>query len=60
MGGKILDYRGKDLLKKGDRNRLIRQVRAKLESGETVEKIADDLVEEVGVIEEIVDELRKE
>ena len=34
-------------------------VQKKLERGDTVEKIADDLVEEVAVIEEIVTKLKK-
>lgn len=44
----------------GDRNRLIMQVRKKLERGDSVEKIADDLVEEVSVIEEIIADIEKE
>lgn len=60
MGGKILDYPAKDILNKGERNHLVRQVRKKLERGDSVEKIADDLVEEVGVIKAIIAELEKE
>lgn len=41
----------------GDRNRLVRQVQKKLAKGDSVEKIADDLVEELSVIQEIVQEL---
>ena len=40
----------------GDRQRLIKQVQKKLERGDSLEKIADDLVEDIEVIEEIVKE----
>lgn len=43
----------------GDRNRLVSQVQKKLAKGDTVEKIADDLVEELSVIHEIVKELQE-
>lgn len=41
----------------GDRNRLVTIVQKKLAKGDSVEKIADDLVEELSVIQEIVKEL---
>ena len=41
----------------GDRNRLVTTVQKKLAKGDSVEKIADDLVEELSVIQEIVKEL---
>ena len=68
MGGKILDYEAKDILNKGraegreegraegDRQRLVRQVQKKLERGDSVEKIADDLVESVETIDAIMKE----
>ena len=66
MGGKILDYEAKDILNKGraegraegERQCLVRQVQKKLERGDSLEKIADDLVENIGVIKEIVKELQ--
>lgn len=61
MDGKILDYEAKDILNagraEGERNRLVCIVKKKLEKGDSVEKIADDLVEEVEVIRQIVEEL---
>ena len=76
MGGKILDYPTKDAWRKaraeglaeglaegraeGDRNRLVMQVRKKLEKGLSVEAIAEALEEEMPVIEEIIVELEKE
>ena len=71
MGGKILDYEAKDILnrgraeghaegqREGDRNRLVSIVQKKLKRGDSVEKIADDLVEDVAEIREIVDNLRE-
>lgn len=44
----------------GDRNRLITTVQKKLAKGDSVEKIADDLVEELSVIREIIKELQLE
>ena len=44
----------------GDRNRLIVQVRKKLEKGLPVEAIAEALEEEVSVVEEIIAELTAE
>ena len=64
MGGKILDYPAKQALNQGraegDKNRLVKQVRTKLERGDSIEKIAYDLVEEVEIIEGIIDELKNE
>lgn len=61
MGGKILDYPAKDILNRGraegDRNRLVSIVQKKLANGQSVEKIAEDLLEEQVVIEQIVEEL---
>lgn len=58
MGGKILDYEAKDILNKGRAEgraeQLAALVKRKLERGDSVKKIADDLMEEVSVIEEIV------
>ena len=71
MGGKILDYEAKDILnrgreegrkeglKEGRMDHLTVQVQRKLERGDSVEKIADDLVEKVAVIEEIIAGLKK-
>ena len=65
-GGKILDYEAKDILNQGIQkgiqkgreegrmNLLANQVQKKLERGDSVEKIADDLVEDVAVIEKII------
>ena len=72
MGGKILDYPTKDAWRKaraeglaegraeGDRNRLVMQVRKKLEKGLSAEAIAEALEEEMPMIEEIIVELEKE
>ena len=64
MGGKILNYEAKDILNKGREegrmDHLTVQVQKKLEKGKSGEKIADDLVEEVEVIEEIIAKLKKE
>ena len=57
MGGKILDYEAKDILNKGKRQHLVMQVQKKIERGDSLEKIADDLVEDVEVIKGIVNEL---
>lgn len=65
MGGKILDYEAKDILNKGraegraegDKERLLRQVKIKLEKGRSISQIAEELEEEESVIEEIVKEL---
>lgn len=58
MCGKILDYEAKDILNRGREEgrmeQLTAQVQKKLERGDSVEKIADDLVEEVTVIEKII------
>ena len=54
MGGKILDYEAKDILNKGRADKLKEQVAKKLERGDSLEKIADDLMEDISVIEEIV------
>lgn len=43
----------------GERNRLICQVQKKLAKGDSVEKIADDLVEDLSVIREIVKQLHE-
>ena len=71
MGGKVLDYEAKDILnqgiekgiekgrEEGRMDHLTVQVHKKLERGDSVEKIADDLVEEVPVIEEIIAKLKK-
>jgi len=58
MGGKILDYEAKDILNagriEGDRQRLVTIVQKKIEKGDSIEKIADDLVEDIEVIQEII------
>lgn len=67
MGGKILDYEAKDILnqgreeglREGRKEQLTFQVQKKLEKGDSVEKIADDLVEEVMVIKEIIAKLKQ-
>ena len=48
----------KEGLKEGRMDHLIVQVQKKLEKGKSAEKIADDLEEEVAVIEEIIDKLK--
>ena len=57
MGGKILDYEAKDILRRGERNHLVTQVQKKLVKGHSVPEIADMLEEEERVIEEIIKEL---
>ena len=71
MGGQILNYEAKDILnqgiekgiekgrEEGRMDHLTVQVQKKLERGDSLEKIADDLVEEVPVIEEIIAKLKK-
>ena len=59
MGGKILDYPAKQLRRQGQQDKLIEQVQKKLAKGQSVEQIAEDLVEELSVIQEIVKELNK-
>lgn len=58
MGGKILDYEAKDILNAGRKTQLISQVQKKLAKGQPAEKIADDLEEELSVIQEIIRELQ--
>ena len=58
MGGKILDYPAKTYRRQGQRDKLIELVQKKLQRGDSIEKIADDLVEDIEIIKEIVDELR--
>lgn len=64
MGGKILDYEAKDILNagraEGRKEHLISTVKKKLERGDSVEKIAEDLVEDVSVIEDIVLQIKGE
>ena len=57
MGGKILEYEAKDILRRGERNYLVTLVQKKLAKGDSIEKIADDLVEDINIIEEIIKEL---
>ena len=57
MGGKILEYEAKDILRRGERNHLVKLVQKKLAKGDSIEKIADDLVEDINIIEEIIKEL---
>ena len=65
MGGKILDYEAKDILNQGraegraegDRQRLVFMVQKKHQRGDSVEKIADDLMEDIAVIERIIAEM---
>ena len=59
MGGKILDYPAKQLRRQGQQDKLIEQVQKKLAKGQSVEQIAEDLVEELSVIQEIIKELNK-
>ena len=42
----------------GEQNKLISQVQKKLQKGDSVEKIADDLMERIETIREIVDNLQ--
>ena len=57
MGGKILEYEAKDILRRGERNHLVKLVQKKLAKGHSVPEIADMLEEEERVIEEIIKEL---
>ena len=65
MGGKILDYEAKDILNKGraegraegDKERLLLQVKIKLDKGRSTSQIAEELEEDERVIQEIVKEL---
>ena len=57
MGGKILEYEAKDILRRGERNHLVKLVQKKLAKGDSIEKIADDLMEDINIIEEIIKEL---
>ncbi|MBQ2887030.1 MAG: hypothetical protein IJE43_25235 [Alphaproteobacteria bacterium] len=65
MGGKILDYEAKDILNKGraegraegDKERLLRQVKIKLDKGRSTSQIAEELEEDESVIQEIVKKL---
>ena len=57
MGGKILEYEAKDILRRGERNYLVTLVQKKLAKGDSIEKIADDLMEDINIIEEIIKEL---
>lgn len=63
MGGKILDYPAKDILNRGRAEGRTEEkavlVKRKLERGDSIEKIADDLMEERVVIEKIVEELQQ-
>ena len=43
----------------GDRNRLVSQIQKKLAMGQSVETIADDLVEELTIVRQIVKELEQ-
>lgn len=47
----------KEGIKEGERYKLASQIRKKLDKGKTVEEIADDLEEEVSVIEKLMEEL---
>lgn len=60
MGGKILDYEAKDILNAGVRKGLVSIVQKKLTKGDSVEKIAEDLVEDISVIEDIVLQIKGE
>ena len=59
MGGKILDYPTKTFWRQAQQEKLIEQVQKKLQRGDSIEKIADDLVESIETIKEIVDGLKK-
>ena len=63
MGGKILDYPAKDILNRGRAEGRAEEkavlIKKKLERGDSIEKIADDLMEDRAVIEKIVEELRQ-
>ena len=59
MGGKILDYPTKTFWRQAQQEKLIEQVQKKLQRGDSIEKIADDLVENIETIKEIVDGLKK-
>ncbi len=43
----------------GERNHLVSQIQKKFANGQSIEKIADDLVEDLTVIQQIVKELEQ-
>ena len=45
-------------IEKGEQNKLISQVQKKLQKGDSVEKIADDLMETMDTIQKIVDNFK--
>ena len=71
MGGKVLNYRSKEIYlegcafgreegrkegrKQGEILKLITMVKKKIENGDSIAKIADDLLEDADVIEKIYD-----
>ena len=75
MGGKVLNYRSKEIYlegcafgreegreegrKQGEVLKLITMVKKKIENGDSVAKIADDLLEDIDVIEKIYDIVKK-
>lgn len=61
MGARYMTFEEllKDEREEGARNKVISQVQKKLQRGDSIEKIADDLMESVETIQEIVDDLKK-
>ncbi len=56
MFGKILDYEAHDILMQGETKKLISLIKKKLEKGQSVEQIAEDLVEEIDTIQKLMKE----
>ncbi|MEE1314228.1 MAG: hypothetical protein UHS49_00475, partial [Faecalimonas sp.] len=60
MFGKVLNYEAHDILlqgrAEGERNKLLVQIQKKLDKGQSVERIAEDLVEDVETIQKLIDE----
>lgn len=61
MGARYMTFQEllRDERAEGDRNRLVSQIQKKLANGQSVEKIADDLVEDLIVVQQIVKELEQ-
>lgn len=62
MGGKVLDYEAKDILKRGiaegQIEKLVSQIHKKLDKGQNITEIADALEESVEIIESLIQKYR--
>ncbi len=54
MGGKVLDYEAKDILRQGEQSKLVSQIQKKLAKGKSVEEIAEDLEESAENIQVLI------